>query len=87
MVESTGQSNAPLTDIRDIQAQIAAKPNNPVILIFGGMGTGKSTFVSNLTGIQGRISDQALSVTSSLALHSTDSIHAIDIPGAEDSTT
>ena len=49
------------------------------------MGTGKSTFVSNLTGIKGESSDQIHSVTRKITLHSSEEIHALDVPGVEDS--
>ena len=48
------------------------------------MGTGKSTFVSNLTGIKGESSDQIHSVTRKITLHSSEKIHALDFPGTED---
>ena len=49
------------------------------------MGTGKSTFVSNLTGIRGVVSNEAMSATRQVTLHSSDTIHAFDVPGTEDS--
>ena len=57
MVESKFENIAPLTDITEIKKTLKAKPKLPVILIFGGVGTGKSTLVSNLTGIQAEVSN------------------------------
>lgn len=48
MVESS--NSAKLTNAAEIKAHIQANPN-PVIMVFGSMGVGKSTFVANLTGL------------------------------------
>ena len=85
MVESNITNQAPLSEITETKQALALRPEIPIILIFGGMGTGKSTFVSNLTGIEGKSSDQIHSVTRKITLHSTEKIHALDVPGVEDS--